>query len=33
MALYILHADNTSEMKKISHNLSQEKFKTLESIF
>ena len=31
MALYILHADNTSEMKKISHNLSQEKFKTLES--
>lgn len=31
MALYILHADDSKEMDKISEELSQHKFKTLES--
>ena len=31
MALYILHADNRDEMKEISNELSQKKFKTLQS--
>ena len=30
MALYILHADNSNEMKEISDELSQKKFKLLE---
>ena len=31
MALYILHADNSDEMEKISNELSQKKFKEIES--